>query len=62
MDWDDLQPKKKASEVVGEDLSNLSVADLEARIASLEAEIVRVRKELNAKRAHEDAAAALFKR
>ncbi len=48
--------------MIGENLSALSVAELEARIKDLEQEIVRVRAELDAKRRHEDAASALFKR
>jgi uncharacterized small protein (DUF1192 family) len=47
---------------VGEDLKVLSVAELEERIRALEQEIARVRNELQAKRSHEQAAAALFKR
>jgi uncharacterized small protein (DUF1192 family) len=38
------------------------VGDLEERIKALEKEIERVRAELSAKRAHEQAAASLFKR
>lgn len=59
MDWDDVKPKPKAQ--IGEPLDTLSVKELEARIAGLEAEIVRVREELARKKAHEAAAAALFK-
>lgn len=63
MDWDEIAPKKpKAGAVVGDNLSTLSVAELEARIAEFEGEIERVRTELTAKRRHEDAANALFKR
>ena len=61
MDWDDVRPKP-AGITVGEDLKKLSVAELEARIAALKAEIERVEAELQAKRAHEAAAAAIFKR
>jgi uncharacterized small protein (DUF1192 family) len=64
MDWDDDRPKppKTAAPVtVGEPLANLSIAELEARIDALTQEIERVRGELRAKRAHEAAAAALFK-
>lgn len=61
MDWDDDRPKPAAPVTVGEPLGNLSIADLEARIAALTQEIERVRRELEAKRAHETAAAALFK-
>lgn len=63
MDWDDIRPKPpKAAASVGENLETLSVAELEARITLLEAEIERTRAELAKKRAHESAAAALFKR
>jgi uncharacterized small protein (DUF1192 family) len=63
MDWDEIRPPKPTTgTVIGENLSTLSVAELEARIAELEREIVRVRAELDAKRRHEDAASALFKR
>jgi uncharacterized small protein (DUF1192 family) len=62
MDWDELKPKPPKAVTVGEDLKTLSVAELEARIVTLTAEIERVRAELQAKKAHEAAAAALFKR
>jgi uncharacterized small protein (DUF1192 family) len=62
MDWDDLKPKPPRTISVGEDLTTLSVAELEARIAAFAAEIERVKGELAAKKAHESAAAALFKR
>ncbi len=62
MDWDDLAPKPKKGIAVGDDLKSLSVSELEARIAALEAEIERVRAEIGAKKAHEAAAAAVFKR
>lgn len=61
MDWDDLKPKQLTGLVVGENLEGLSVAELEERIKSLEAEIARVAAELGKKRAHEAAAAKLFK-
>lgn len=61
MDWDEpLKPVKGIA--TGEDLSTLSVAELEARISAFEAEIGRVREELARKRAHESSAAALFRR
>ena len=56
MDWDDLKPKPKKSVVLGEDLTTLSVAELEARIGELQQEIERVKVELGAKKAHEAAA------
>ena len=63
MDWDEIQPKKpKTNVAVGDSLSTLSVAELEARIAEFEREIERVNAELIAKRKHEQAASALFKK
>ncbi len=61
MDWDDLEPKKKPQVVVGEPLTAMSIADLEARIAALEDEIARVRGEIAAKKAQQQAASAFFK-
>ena len=62
MDLDDLlPPKKSAQTVIGENLSTLSVAELEQRIKDLEGEIARVGLELDRKRQHEAAARALFK-
>lgn len=65
MDWDDDKPKPvrpTTAIAVGEPLGAFSIAELEARIAALTQEIERVREELRAKRAHEAAAAAVFKR
>jgi uncharacterized small protein (DUF1192 family) len=62
MDWDEIKPKPATGTMIGDNLENLSVAELEARIKDLEEEIVRVQAELDAKRRHEDAASALFKR
>jgi uncharacterized small protein (DUF1192 family) len=62
MDWDDDRPRPAAPVTVGEPLANFSIAELEARISALTQEIERVAEELRAKRAHEAAAAALFKR
>lgn len=59
LDWDEARPKPAAQ--LGEALATFSVGELEARIAALEAEIARVREELAKKKAHEAAAAALFK-
>jgi uncharacterized small protein (DUF1192 family) len=62
VDLDDLMPAKKPSGVViGENLSALSVAELEKRITDLQSEIERVRIELDMKRKHEATAQALFK-
>jgi uncharacterized small protein (DUF1192 family) len=48
--------------VIGEDLSNLSVEELEARIASLEGEIERTKVALKARVATKNAAEGIFKR
>lgn len=62
MDWDEVRPKpKSAANAIGEDLSGLSIAELEHAIAALKVEIERVEAELQRKRAHEAAASALFK-
>jgi uncharacterized small protein (DUF1192 family) len=65
MDWDDDKPKpaKTATAItVGDPLGRFSIAELQARIAALNEEIERVQAELRAKRAHEAAADAVFKR
>lgn len=63
MDWDDITPKKPvAGATIGENLETLWVGELEHRIVELQREIERVKAELDAKRRHEDAASALFKR
>lgn len=63
IDPDELAPRKpKPAIVIGEDLSALSVFELEGRIATLEAEIARSRA-LIAERANtKNAADAVFKR
>lgn len=62
MDLDDLLPQKRPTGVsVGDSLETLSMAELEKRIKDLEAEIVRVRAEMDRKKRHEEAARALFK-
>ncbi len=62
MDWDDIRPKAAKAITLGEELASLSVAELDARIVALQKEIARVEAERAAKKAHEAAAAALFKR
>ena len=62
MDWDDLTPTPKPKAAIGESLDTLSVDELEARVTAFAAEIERVKAELARKRAHESAAAALFKK
>lgn len=60
---DEQDPRPKpTTETLGEDLSRLSVAELEGRVARLKAEIARVEAAIAAKRSVEDAANALFKR
>ncbi len=58
---DDERPRKAAGHEIGQDLSLLSVEELDARIALLAAEIERLREALAKKRASRDAAAAFFK-
>lgn len=63
MDWDEIRPKSSALSItIGDNLETLSVAELETRIDALAAEIDRVQAERDKKRAHEAAAAAIFKR
>ncbi len=62
MDWDDIRPKPKPAITLGEPLASLGISELQARMTALNQEIERVQAELASKRAHEDAAAALFKR
>jgi uncharacterized small protein (DUF1192 family) len=59
MDWD--EPKAPRTVTIGEDLSTLSVGELEARISALEAEVDRVRAEIKTKKARAAAADRLFK-
>ena len=53
--------KKTADIVIGEDLSLLSVEELEERISACEKEIERIRSELNAKKSSLAAAHSIFK-
>jgi len=58
---DDDKPRKKISHEIGQDLSLLSVGDVEDRIAMLSAEIERLKADAAKKRASRDAANAFFK-
>ncbi len=58
---DDDKPRKKISHEVGQDLSLLSVGDVEERIAMLTAEIERLKADAEKKRASRHAADAFFK-
>ena len=57
MDWDEPIAKKPKPR----DLTLLGVADLEAYIAELQAEIVRAQDEIKKRGSHKNAAEALFK-
>jgi uncharacterized small protein (DUF1192 family) len=60
---DDEPPKeKKAAHELGEDLSRLSLNELEERIGLLKTEIERIETVIRAKRASADVAASFFKR
>jgi len=61
MDWDDVRAPANKTFAVGEPLSTLSIAELEARVIALDAEIARIKTEIAAKRRQADAANALFK-
>ena len=62
MDWDEAAAKQAAKGfAVGEDLSRLRIAELEARVATLREEIIRVETQIAVKRGYEAAASALFK-
>jgi uncharacterized small protein (DUF1192 family) len=58
--WDDDKIAKPRP-AAGDDLSTLSVAELESRITVFEAEIVRLRSEADRKRKISQAANDLFK-
>ncbi|MCA0275747.1 MAG: DUF1192 domain-containing protein [Proteobacteria bacterium] len=60
--FDDEPVKKKVIHEIGQDLSALSVGELEERIAQLSAEIERLQAEKSAKGATRNAADALFRR
>jgi uncharacterized small protein (DUF1192 family) len=58
---EDDRPRPKITHELGQDLSLLSVDDIEARIAMLTAEIDRLKADAAKKRASRDAANAFFK-
>lgn len=63
MELDDLQPRKKLPDIVlGEDISTLSVHELEKRIARLEEEIARCALAVKARNATKSAAESFFKK
>jgi uncharacterized small protein (DUF1192 family) len=63
IDPEELLPRKPAHEIViGQDISTLSVVELEQRISVLRGEIVRSEKALEARAATKNAAEAVFRR
>ena len=58
---DDDKPRRKISHEIGQDLSLLSVEELNERIALLSAEIERLQAAVARKRASKDAANSVFK-
>ena len=59
---DDDKPKKKIAHEIGQDLTLLSVQELEARVQLLRDEIKRLEADMTQKRASRSAADAFFKR
>jgi uncharacterized small protein (DUF1192 family) len=66
MDMDEILPPRRADDPVAaaarQDLDPFSVAELEARIAALEAEIVRSRRKMEFAVNHKASADALFRK
>ncbi len=67
IDPEELQPRKKLPDkssgiVLGEDISNLSAHELEARIARLEEEVARAREAIKARHATRSAAEDFFRK
>jgi len=58
---DDDRPRKKVSHEIGQDLSLLSVEELNERIALLSSEVERIKEAVAKKRASRDAANNVFK-
>ncbi len=58
---DEEKPRKKVTHEIGQDLSLLSVEELNERIALLTTETERLREAMAKKRASKDAANAFFK-
>ncbi len=60
MELDDLEPRKKPSQL--KDLSGFSLEELQEYIDRMKAEIARAEAMIQSKRAHRGGAEALFKR
>jgi uncharacterized small protein (DUF1192 family) len=58
---DDDRPRKKITHEIGQDLSLLSVEELNERIALLSSEIERLQQAVTKKRASKDAANNIFR-
>ena len=58
---DDDKPRKKITHEIGQDLSLLSVEELNERIALMNSEIERLQQAVTKKRASMDAANSFFK-
>jgi len=58
---DDDRPRKKISHEIGQDLSLLSVAELDERIVLLASEIERLKAAIAKRNASKDAANSFFK-
>ena len=58
---DDDRPRKKVSHEIGQELSLLSVEELNERIALLSSEVERIKEAVAKKRASRDAANNVFK-
>lgn len=64
MDLDDIlgpRPGDPLATLLAQDLDRLSVAELEARVTALEAEIARCRRKIDGAVSHRASADALFK-
>ena len=59
---DDERPKKKIAHEIGQDLTLLSVAELNARIELMREEIARLEADIKTKQASRSAADQFFKR
>ena len=59
---EDDRPKKKITHEIGQDLTLLSVGELDARIALLKEEIARLEANKQGKRASRSAADSFFKK
>ncbi len=61
MDWDDVTKPKSDAAVIGQNLERMSVDELQHLVSNLEQEIVRVKAEIERKKAIGAQAASVFK-